>query len=247
MSWLVQWPVGPGVDSDVSDAYVRYQLGGARLEVGVRDIAEIPFETCDPVRDFPTWPRKRHYSGQFFMQRLQKHVAFESLSERSFLVELDRSPEVTAVSSQPMWLHWSDAGGREHAPDFFIRLASGEGVLADVRPESRIDDRARKQFDVTALFSREVGWHYVVHSEQSRVREANLRFLLRYRHPMWADDDAARRLRGFRGTLSEAAALLGSGSAALGKSYALIWHGLMQADLDLPLGLHTRVWLEGPR
>lgn len=87
MSWIREWPTSPDVNLGVGKAHVLYRLRGSRLEVDVRDMAGIPFEDCDPVRDFPTWPRKRHYSGRFFMQSTRTHVPFESLVERSFLIE----------------------------------------------------------------------------------------------------------------------------------------------------------------
>ena len=60
------------------------------------------------------------------------------------LIPLDADPDVEAVASQPMWLHWVSESGkaRRHAPDFFARRADGTGVLIDVR-HSRAIARAR--------------------------------------------------------------------------------------------------------
>ncbi|MQA13011.1 MAG: hypothetical protein GEV09_02270 [Pseudonocardiaceae bacterium] len=61
------------------------------------------------------------------------------------LMALDADPDVTAVASQPMWLHWvTQAGNRvRHAPDFFYRRADGTGVLASL-PRNRDLDLPRR-------------------------------------------------------------------------------------------------------
>lgn len=66
-------------------------------------------------------------------------MGYESWVERDTLMALDADPDVIAVSSQPMWLHWINAAGQaqRHAPDFFARHADGTGVLIDVRPDRR--------------------------------------------------------------------------------------------------------------
>jgi len=39
-------------------------------------------------------------------------VSYESWVERGTLMALDADPEVVAVSSQPMWLHWVGGSGQ---------------------------------------------------------------------------------------------------------------------------------------
>ena len=43
---------------------------------------------------------------------------------------MDFDPEVTAVASQPFWLHWhgEDDKGRRHVPDYFARRHDGSAV-----------------------------------------------------------------------------------------------------------------------
>jgi len=55
------------------------QLGIQRLEVDASDASEVAFEYAAPVRSFPAWPRKRHYSGLLWLARLHRHIEFESL------------------------------------------------------------------------------------------------------------------------------------------------------------------------
>lgn len=226
---------------------VEFQLGTQRLEVDAADASEVAFENAAPVRSFPAWPRKRHYSGLLWLARLHRHIEFESLTERSCLMELDRDPAVTSVASQPMWIRWRDGAPREHAPDYFVRLRGGGVVVIDVRPLNRIDDDAIRQFDRTAVFCTERGWEYEVYSPEAPVRDANLRFLLRYRDPRWRHTEVAARAHGFRGSLQSLAELLDHGDRAesLARCYALIWSGEVTADLEHPLSLRTEVQWKG--
>lgn len=234
------WPASADVPAAVGPR-IRYQLDGARVEVDVVDAGGVPFEDCHPVRDFPTWRGKRHYSGLLFMQRLGAHVGFESLAERSFLMEVDRLAGVGGVSSQPMWIRWSVPNPTDHAPDFFVRLLDGSGMLVDVRPLGKIDASARAVFDRTAAVCAALSLRYVVFSAESKTRDANLRFLMRFRDPGWFVEPETEALVGFSGSLRDAVGALGGGGDALGLCFALVWSGRLDADLEVPLSLKTTV------
>jgi len=70
---------------------------------------------------------------------------------RRIEVPLDFDPAVTAIVSQPFWLHWRDGAGRyrRHAPDLFARMAGGSGLVIDVRPDDRIEEKDAEAFEVT--------------------------------------------------------------------------------------------------
>ena len=74
---------------------------------------------------------------------------------------LDFSRKVRAFSAQPFWLSWP-AGGkvRNHAPDLFVRLADGGGMVVDVRPDDRIEPEDAEAFEATAEACASVGWGY---------------------------------------------------------------------------------------
>lgn len=234
------WPA-PAEAPAIVPRRIEYQLDGVRVEVDAADVGSVPFEDCEPVRDFPTWPGKQHYSGLLYMQGVRAHVGFESLAERSFLIELDRREDIGSVTSQPMWIRWLGADPGSHAPDFFVRFADGSRMLVDVRPLQRIDAEARAVFDRTAVLCADFGWRYVVYSEDSPIRDANVRFLMRFREPRWSVDDMAQVLSGFAGTISEAAERLGGSQDGLGTCYALIWSHRLDVDLEQPLSLRTLV------
>ena len=154
---------------------------------------------------------------------------------------MDRTPGVIAVASQPMWIRWVTPDGlREHYPDYFVRLEDGQAVLMDVKPAAQIKDDVRKQFDMTAVFAAERGWRYVVYDAESKIREANLRFLAPFRDS--ASTEELPKLPDDGLPLSDVAALLGVGSEGYARCYAHLWSGLLEANLEQPLSIRTIVW-----
>lgn len=78
------------------------------------------------------------------------HVDFESLLDREYLLAADATVDVVAIAAQPLALLWphGTSGQRNHVPDFFVRLASGDGRLVDVRAPNRVSKNA-VQFAMT--------------------------------------------------------------------------------------------------
>lgn len=79
-------------------------------------------------------------------------MGFESWLERDHVLHLDFDPSVVGIASQPLWLHWTDEGGKpnSHAPDFFARRSDGSAMVIDCRPVERRTPRDMAKFDATA-------------------------------------------------------------------------------------------------
>lgn len=75
-----------------------------------------------PVRRFPSYRGQRSYPGLYWSATVGAHVGYESRVERDHLVMLDFDRSVAGIASQPFWLLWRTADGRErrHAPDSFV-------------------------------------------------------------------------------------------------------------------------------
>lgn len=226
-------------------AYVAASIDGIVQHIHLGDAAAVRFERAAPVRSFPAWPHKRSYDGSYWSMTTGGHVGFESLYEKTALMMLDRDPSVVGISSQPMWLFWPKGSSvRSHAPDFFVRLRSGEGVVVDVRPADRLDERAAETFAATGDLCEEMGFGYRVMSDLKGVLARNLLFLSRYRGEEFRPpaeleflDAAITRL-----TVEELVARFPADKAlALGWIYWLVWHGEVVIDLDSPLTLTSEV------
>lgn len=166
---------------------------------------------------------------------------------------LDFDPAVTAVASQPFWLHWDDGRrSRRHAPDFFARLADGTGLVIDVRADDRIEQQDAEAFDVTARACEAAGWEFRRVGKIDPVLAANVRWLSRYRHPRCAGPpgvaDALRRAFAVPVPLLTGAAEAGDTLAVLPVLFHLMWQRELAADLGSgPLGPSSLAWLAGAR
>ena len=115
-----------------------------------------------PAREF-RWTRgQKHLPGLWWSATTGSHVGYESWLERDHVMLLDFDPQVTVLVAQPFWLRWRDDAGRSrrHAPDLFARMADGSGVVIDVRPDDRIEDKDAEAFDVTKDACGLAGWGF---------------------------------------------------------------------------------------
>ncbi|WP_319617644.1 TnsA-like heteromeric transposase endonuclease subunit [Rhodococcus opacus] len=193
------------------------------------------FEDVPPVRQFPSYRGQRSFPGEYFAACTGRHVGFESWLERDQLMILDFSPRVRSFAAQPFWLSWPSGGKiRRHAPDFFVRMVDGRGVVVDVRADDRIKDEDAAAFAVTAAACESVGWGYRRVGTVDPVLSANVRWLAGYRHRRCLND-AHRDLlmEGFSHPSSLLAGVeaVGEPLAVLPSLFHLMWTGVLVADL----------------
>jgi hypothetical protein len=222
---------------------------GGRGRVRLAECGAVRFEDAVPSRSF-RWSRGQgHFPGWWWLATTGRHVGYESWLERDHLMLLDFDPAVTAVASQPFWLHWHDGRrSRRHAPDFFARLADGTGVVIDVRADDRIEPRDAEAFGATARACESAGWKFRRVGTVDPVLAANVRWLSRYRHPRCAGApataDALRRAFAVPAPLLAGAAGAGDSLAVLPVLFHLIWQRELAVDLACgPLGPSSTVRL----
>jgi hypothetical protein len=227
-----------------------FTLDGRQRRESLARCWNVPFERAAPARELGSYRGQRNFPGWWYFSRTKTHVGFESWLERDHVMAFDADPEVMAVASQPFWLHWL-TGGRErrHAPDFFVRLCSGDAIVVDVRPDDRIEPADAEAFAVTEHACAAVGWSYRRVGELGAVVTANLRWLAGYRHPRCRQNDRV-------GALCEAFAApqeLLAGAQAVGDPVAvlpvlfhLLWTRELRTDLTASvLGPRSLVSLGG--
>ncbi|MGB6163270.1 MAG: TnsA-like heteromeric transposase endonuclease subunit [Pseudonocardiaceae bacterium] len=208
------------------------------------------FEDVPPVRNFPSYQGQRSFSGLYFAACMGRHVGFESWLERDQFVMLDFSPTVGSFSCQPFWLLWSTAGkARRHAPDVFVRLRDGTGMVVDVRADDRIAPEDAEVFEVTAAACESVGWAYRRVGAVDPVLAANVRWLAGYRHSRCMRAEYAVRLREVFAApvpLLAGAEAVGDRIAVLPTLFHLMWAGTLVADLaSAPLNGASLVTVAG--
>lgn len=215
------------------------------------DVASQPFESAMPVRSFCAWPGKRNYEGSWWSSTARRHVGFESLLERDFLMSADHEQDVVGVASQPFALLWPKGteGARGHVPDFFIRRDDGGGRVVDVRHPDRLSS-AERQFDLTRESCALLGWEYEVFTGFREPFGSNLRWLAGYRQDRFVPPAAAAPVivEAFSPATSlaagarRAARALGLDSSVV-QAYAMhmLFTGMLDADLDQALCLDSEL------
>lgn len=208
------------------------------------------FEDVPPVRDFPSYKGQRNFPGLYFASCMGRHVGFESWLERDHMMMLDFSPGVRAFAAQPFWLLWYSGGRvRRHAPDIFVRLAGGGGVVVDVRADDRIAPEDAEAFGVTAAACESVGWGYRRVGVLDPVLASNVRWLAGYRHPRCLrQEHRAGLLEAFAvpAPLLAGALAVGDRIAVLPALFHLMWTGALAADLaSALLNGRSLVWVAG--
>ncbi len=233
---------------------VLYRLNGTLLDEPVSpELAAASTERALPMRQFFAWPGKRNYEGSWWSSTVRGHVVFESLLEREFLLAADYDPEIVGISAQPMALLWPKRTDRQksHVPDFFVRLAGGDGRVIDVRAPDHVDASSAAQFELTRQLCGEIGWQYQVFTGIAPVLRENLRWLSGFRQDRFVP--SAESLAAIRECFAAPTRLrlgvfrVGSATpvgrdGGLANVLHLLWHRRLSADLDIPLSLESEVW-----
>jgi hypothetical protein len=216
---------------------LRYlDVDGSEREGALPACWGVRFEDVPPVRGFPSYRGQRNFPGLYFAVCMARHVGFESWLERDHLMMLDFSPQVKTFAAQPFWLSWRAAGRvRRHAPDIFVRMTDGRGVVVDVRPDDRIEPEDAEAFEVTAAACESVGWGYRRVGVVDAVRAANVRWLAGYRHARCvreAHRDRLLEVFDCPTPLLSGAETVGDRITVLPSLFHLIWTGALVTDLD---------------
>jgi hypothetical protein len=205
-----------------------------------------------PAREF-RWARgQKHLPGLWWAATTGSHAGHESWLERDHVMLLDFDPQVTVIAAQPFWLRWRDEAGRSrrHAPDLSARMADGSGVVIDVRPDDRIEEKDAEAFDATRNACGLAGWGFRRVGVPDPVLVANVTWLARYRHlRCGGSPDLARLLlRVFAGPapLMAGAAAAGDPMAVLPALFHLMWRHALAADLAVRLTAEALVAVTAP-
>lgn len=195
----------------------REQLASGR-PIRHRPIEQFDLKDFDdrylPVRESANYRQRGNRIGHLWMASLDKLIAFESLLEKSILMDLDRNPSVKRVWSQPFRVDGFDEnrGGRYvyPTPDLLIEHKDGTLEVAEVKPSASVShpdpdeyrdrpealDKAIRSWTrlqnkmnyLEAELSR-INMTVTVRTELTPVRRNNLEYMSLYRRPFPKHDD----------------------------------------------------------
>jgi hypothetical protein len=216
------------------------------------DLAALRFESALPIRRFYSWKGKRNYEGRWWSSTTGTHIEFESLLERDALMVADFDTDVIAIAAQPFAFLWprTTAGSKYHIPDFFQRLASGDGRVVDVKHPAAVATAAT-QLDLTRQACCEIGWEYQVFTGIEPTVRTNVRWLSGYRQDRFVPPDrvAAHIIEAFKvstplgiGVKCAASSLGSPEPPVLATIYHLMWKHALRTDLSVPMNMNMEVW-----
>ena len=160
-------------------------LGKVRKDRVPVDAGELDFvlDLLEPIRKPYVSYKSKNMPGKWFSPIAGRHVQYDSLLERSCLLQLEFEGCFSDLVEQPFRLRFKVGDqSRSHVPDFLLRKHSGSLTLVDVKPAARaIEPHFVEQFERTADFCRQEGIEYRVMSEADPQLLENLRWLCGYR------------------------------------------------------------------
>ncbi|WP_306970382.1 TnsA-like heteromeric transposase endonuclease subunit [Streptomyces afghaniensis] len=228
---------------------VRFLAAGGTTECSLWQAAaaEVPFEQCPPLRPFSARKGKRMAPGWWWSATTGRLVHYGSGAMRLHLMLLDRDPRVQGLASRPLELRWRAPDGvRTHVPQVMLRLADGQGVLADCTARGELSGRQRSLAAVVGEVCAAVGWRYWVLGPVDLVYRRNVTWLSGYRHPRYeAGQQVAAALReSFAGRtpLWEGMRRAGDPMVVLPALFHALWAGRLSADLGAPMHERMLVW-----
>ncbi len=168
-----------------------------------------------------------------------KIVQFESFSERTLLLRIDRDPTVLDYDSQPENFTFRDEHGKSHSyvPDFIVYRIDGNVEIHEVTREHR---RTRSEIRAREIAAHDIchkrGWRYIVHTEHSlpkAAETANLLALVRFRPATFANAAVASAIFSW---------LAGKGSIPIHTLVTQVAHQLSLTEANVTSALCHLIW-----
>jgi hypothetical protein len=231
---------------------LRYRREDGEFIDTTMDLARIEaLSKSVPVREFRWYKGKKHYSGWYWSSKTGGMVAYESRLELARILLADFDPKVCGITSQPFQMaEQTGSKSRTHVPDLLLLHRDRTVTVVDVKPAELLGDPV-----VAAVFKwagpliQMRGWRFEVWSGADPVLVENVRFLAGFRRSSVIDAallEPLAELAGSQGSIGgveQAAGTLGPSTAVRPALLHLIWQGVVSADLSVPLGSGTSIWL----
>ncbi|MER7221527.1 MULTISPECIES: TnsA-like heteromeric transposase endonuclease subunit [Streptomyces] len=168
---------------------------------------------------------------------------------RLHVMLFDRDPRVSGMAARPLELRWHGSSAvRSLAPQLMLRLADGQGVLADCTGRGELSRRQRSLAAVVGEVCTAAGWRYWVLGPVDSVYRRNVTWLAGYRHPR---HDGGRLLAAvLQEVFAEPAPLwegvrrVGDPLVVLPALFHALWAGRLAADLGAPVHERMLVWAQ---
>lgn len=190
----------------------------------------------------------RGIRGKFPSKKLKRHIHWETLLERDAALMFEMHPLIASYQEQPSEETYYDECGNVCVcyPDFLLRLIDGSKVWIEVKRKIDLSrPKIRRKLELIALRFAELGRTYRILSEEQIRREplhSNLEELWKATNAARVDTGVHSVVNGLSNqqlyTTEEISVLLGDEQIVR----ALIAHGRLRTNLEMPLGPASKVW-----
>jgi TnsA endonuclease N terminal/TnsA endonuclease C terminal len=220
-----------------------------------------------PVRKIPK--TYGSLSGKSSSRKLNRLVSFESSLERDLLALLEFDPNIVHYEEQPIKIEYVDADGksRSYTPDILIVYRNENvspfgrtHILGEVKYRPELFSKWKElkpKFKAARQLCKNRGWKFSIFTEVE-IRTPylkNIRFLLPCRNYVPNSeycDSVIRILEQFDSlTVAELLNIYSANEMERLLVIPYIWQltaiGKIQADLNLPLNMNSRLWLTEER
>lgn len=225
-----------------------------------------------PVRESSNYRQRRNKIGYLWMSKSGKLRAFESMLERSILLDLDRDPSVKRLWTQPFRVDGLDdnRGGRyvRPTPDILVEYVDETLEVIEVKPQRAVDQPDEQRFagNAEAFDDAMVRWQRLqnsldyqrrelavlgikvsTRSEMSAARRQNLEYMSLYRRPLAKGDELDKtildRVAAGPLTVMELAERSEGFVSAMPVILHMVWHRRLMFDMEEPLNAESVVHL----
>lgn len=187
--------------------------------------------------------------GKFPSRKMGRNIWWESLLERDYIHLLEFDPDVTGYEEQPITVPYPIEGKiRRYTPDFLVERESRLQIVEVKSKEKASSEEFRLFFLAVEPEIRKRGFEFVVATDEMirvQPRLENVKILGGYARVSFRAQHQVLCQRFLRAnekaSIADLARVLSDKGVTLSVVYALIYHGALAIDLNLPLSPSSTV------
>lgn len=121
------------------------------------------------------------HQGEYFSDKMQKNMIYDSELERKFMIMLEKSERVKYYASQPFHIkygvsyHFGEKrsyDNKRYYPDFIVALDTGERLIIEMKNYFHlVDFRSKMKYELLKKISSESGYGFIISTNGKHILE----------------------------------------------------------------------------
>ncbi len=121
------------------------------------------------------------HQGEYFSNKMQKNMIYDSELERKFMIMLEKSEKVKYYASQPFHIkygvsyHFGEKrayDNKRYYPDFLVILETGERIIVEMKNYFHlVDFRSKMKYELLKKVSSEFGYGFIISTNGKHILE----------------------------------------------------------------------------